>query len=246
MNDQMMHKGNQSIRHPFGLAIVMLGLLFTSCEDQLGSQPGGDELTQDQMVSGLKEALKTGTKRAVDTLNQPGGYLKDEAVKIVFPPEASNVASKLRSVGAGALVDRVVKKMNRGAEDAAEKATPIFVDAVANIQFQDARSILEGTDTAATNFFRKNTRSDLFTAFKPDIKNSLEEVGAQQAWSNLTSRYNQIPLTDDIQTNLATYTTNRALDGLFVKLKKEEKRVREDPKARTKDILETVFSEFEN
>lgn len=226
--------------------LIFCGLFCLSCEDELGSQPGGDNLSQDQMVRGLKEALETGTKRAVDTLNQPGGYLKDQAVKIAFPPQASNVASQLESVGAGALVDNVVEKMNRAAEDAAQKASPIFVDAITNMQFQDARGILEGTDTAATNFFRNNTRSDLFTTFKPDIKTSLEDVGAQQAWSNLTSRYNQIPFTDDIQTNLANYTTNRALNGLFIKLKNEEKRVRDNPQARTKQILKDVFGSIGN
>ncbi len=238
----MMHKGKKSQLQPLWLTIVMIGLLFTNCEDQLNSQPGNDELTQDQMVSGLKQALETGSKRAVDTLNQKDGYLKDEAVKITLPPEVSKVTNEIPDRFLGPLV----KEMNRAAEDAAEKAAPIFVNAITNIKFQDARNILEGTDTAATNFFRKNTRSQLFTAFKPDMKNSLEKVGAQQTWSDLTSAYNKIPFQDDIQTNLADYATNRALNGLFVKLKKEEKRVREDPKARTKDILKTVFSKFGN
>jgi hypothetical protein len=140
----------------------------------------------------------------------------------------------------------LITEINRAAEDAAEKATPIFVEAIANMKFQDARNILEGTDTAATHFFRNTTRSELFQAFKPDIQNSLEKVGAQQTWQEVTSIFNQNPLSDDIETNLANYTTNQALEGLFLKLKQEEKRVREDPRARTKDILERVFSEVGN
>jgi hypothetical protein len=144
----------------------MTGLLVTSsCDEKLGSP--GNELSEEQIVNGLKTALKTGTDRAVDTLNQPDGYFRDQAVKIVFPPKASEVANKLRDIGAGSLVDNIVKKMNRAAEKAADTAAPIFINAVTNMQFQDARNILEGRDTAATNFFRNNTRSQLFSAFKP-------------------------------------------------------------------------------
>ncbi len=228
------------------LCLVMTGLLVTgSCDEKLGSP--GNELSEEQIVNGLKTALKTGTDRAVDTLNQPDGYFRDQAVKIVFPPKASEVANKLRDIGAGSLVDNIVKKMNRAAEKAADTAAPIFINAVTNMQFQDARNILEGRDTAATNFFRNNTRSRLFSAFKPDMERSLKEVGAQQAWNDVVTRYNNIPLVGgNVQTDLDTYATNQALEGLFVKLKKEEKRVREDPQARTKDILETVFSQVNN
>ena len=228
------------------LCLVMTGLLVTgSCDEKLGSP--GNELSEEQIVNGLKTALKTGTDRAVDTLNQPDGYFRDQAVKIVFPPKASEVANKLRDIGAGSLVDNIVKKMNRAAEKAADTAAPIFINAVTNMQFQDARNILEGRDTAATNFFRNNTRSQLFSAFKPDMERSLKEVGAQQAWNDVVTRYNNIPLVGgNVQTDLATDATNQALEGLFVKLKKEEKRVREDPQARTKDILETVFSQVDN
>lgn len=213
-----------------------------SCDEGLLSPSNNNELSEEQVVKGLKQALKTGSERAVDTLNQEGGYLKDNAVKITLPPEVSDVTDEIPD----RFLQPLVKEMNRAAEDAANKAAPIFVNAITNIRFQDARNILEGTDTAATNYFRKNTRSELFSAFKPDMKNSLEKVGAQQTWSDLTSTYNQIPFRDDIQTNLADYATNRALEGLFVKLKNEEKRVREDPQARTLDILKTVFSKVGN
>lgn len=213
-----------------------------SCDEGLLSPSTNNELSEEQVVKGLKQALKTGSERAVDTLNQEGGYLKDNAVKITLPPEVSDVTDEIPD----RFLQPLVKEMNRAAEDAANKAAPIFVNAITNIRFQDARNILEGTDTAATNYFRKNTRSELFSAFKPDMKNSLEKVGAQQTWSDLTSTYNQIPFRDDIQTNLADYATNRALEGLFVKLKNEEKRVREDPQARTLDILKTVFSKVGN
>lgn len=210
-----------------------------------GNNNDSSQLSQKEMNNGLKEALKTGTKRAVDTLNREDGYFRDQAVKILFPPDAKEVADKLRDIGAGSLVDRLVKKLNRAAEDAAGKANPIFLDAIKDISFQDARNILEGSDSAATQYFRNNTEDELFNTFKPDIENSLQTVGAQAAWDDVTTRYNQIPLVDPVETDLAKYTTEEALDGLFHKLQKEEKLIREDPIARTKDILEKVFSRFE-
>lgn len=232
------------------LIIAFAFISITACDEETKDldidtdygQKGNKKLSEKEITNGLKEALKTGTKRAVDTLNRDNGYFKDQAVKILFPPEANKVKNKLREYGAGSLVDKLVKKLNRAAEDAAGKASPIFVDAVTDITFKDARKILEGSDSAATNYFRKKTADELFNTFKPDIENSLDKVGAQTAWNEVTTQYNGLPLTDPVETDLAKYTTDEALDGLFLKLKKEEKKIRLDPVARTKEILKKVFS----
>lgn len=232
------------------LFITTFFLSMSACEDESpfggGNNSDNEDLSEQEVTQGLKEALKTGTKRAVDTLNRVNGYFRDEAVKIFFPPDAQKVEEKLREAQFGFLVDEFIKKLNRAAEDAAEEATPIFVDAVANMSFQDARNILQGSDSAATQYFRQNTSKALFDAFKPDIENSLDEVGAQSAWNDVTTKYNQITLGESVETDLAKYTTNEALEGLFLKLKKEEEQIRLDPAARTKEILEKVFSTLDD
>ncbi len=242
-------------KHVLLLFVTYALLAVTACDDDskdvtpdtdFGQNENNKQLSEKEITKGLKEALKTGTKRAVDTLNRDNGYFKDQAVKILFPPEANKVKNKLRDIGAGDLVDKFVKKLNRAAEDAAGKASPIFVDAVTDISFQDARNILEGSDSAATHYFRENTADELFNTFKPDIENSLDEVEAQDAWESVTNKYNSIPTTDPVETDLAKYTTDEALEGLFLKLKKEEKQIRLDPVARTKDILEKVFSTLDD
>lgn len=200
--------------------------------------PIGDE----KMAKGLKDALEKGSKEAVKELNQENGYYKDEVVKIPFPPKAQKMADKLRESGMDKQVDDLVKKINRAAEDAAEKAKPIFVDAITNMSIQDAASILKGKDTAATHYFRNNTQDQLFKTFKPDIEKSLEDVGAQDAWESVSKTYNKVAMfSDPVETDLAAYTTQRALDGLFYKVKQEEKKIREDPVARTTDVLKDVF-----
>ncbi len=203
------------------------------------------DIANKKLVKGLKQALEKGAKKAVEELNQKNGYFKDELVKIPFPPKAKKMEDKLRSNGFNSLVDKLIKKINRAAEDASEKAQPIFIDAIKNMSVQDAASILKGSDSAATHYFRENTYQQLFKAFKPDIQKSLEKVGAQGLWKKVSKTYNSISLmSDPIETDLAAYTTRKALDGLFLKIKKEEKKIRKDPVARTTEVLKDVFGKL--
>ena len=133
------------------------------------------------------------------------------------------------------LIDEFIQSVNRAAEDAADEATPIIKDAIVNITFDDAMTILNGTDTAATTF------SDLYTAFKPDIQNSLEGVGAQQAWEEVIDLYNTIPFVEDVNTDLADYSTNKGLDGLFILLGQEEGKIRTDVEHQVTSLLQEVF-----
>lgn len=200
------------------------------------------ELTDEEVVAGLKEALNVGTDTAVSQGSAFDGYFGNSLIKIAFPDEAAIVETVLESVPGGSeLVDLLVEKLNRAAEDAADKATPIFKDAITGITFNDAWDILNGVDTAATNYLRINTFDELYDAFKPDIQESLESVGAQQAWEDVIDLYNSIPFTDDITTDLAAYTTNKALDGLFVLVGQEEEKIRTDINHQVTDLLEKVF-----
>ncbi len=199
--------------------------------------------TQTEIVQGLKQALAEGTTRAVLNLSQEGGYAKDPTVFIPFPAEAQFAADKLRDIGFGNLVDDFVKRLNQGAEKGAKEAAPIFKEAIVNMTFADARNILLGQDRrAATTYFETNTRAALYNTFSPKIKTVLEEVNAVQIWSQITTRYNQIPLVrNKVETDIVKYATNKALDGLFLKLSIEEEKIRQDPLARTSDILKKVF-----
>lgn len=204
------------------------------------------ELTDDEIVQGLKEALKVGTDTAVTNLNRENGFFEDEAVKILIPEEVRVATDKLRKIGLNSLVDNFEKSLNRAAEDAADEAKPIFLDAITSITFSEARQILEGPDDAATQYFKDKTYDKLYNAFKPDIKQSLDKVNATQYWEDIATTYNAIPLVDPVETDLPKYTTEKALDGLFLKVQDEEKSIREDPKARVTSILEKVFGSVNN
>jgi hypothetical protein len=225
-------------------AILMTGSIFiSSCEDfNLGDLTS--TLTEEEVVAGLKEALNVGTDTAVTKGAALNGYFLNPIIKIPFPEEVSIVKTVVEAVPGGSiLVDEFVTQLNRAAEDAADKATPIFKDAILGISFSDAFGILEGADTAATNYLRINTFSSLYSAFKPDIENSLESVGAQGAWEAVVNVYNTIPFTDPVSADLADYTTNRGLNGLFVLVGDEEIKIRNDVNHQVTDILQKVFGE---
>jgi hypothetical protein len=224
------------------LLILFSTAVFTPSCDVLNLNELGSNLTDEEVIAGLKEALTVGTDTAVTQGSAIDGYLGNSLIKIAFPEEASIVQTVLSAVpGGDELIDILVEKLNRAAEDAADKASPILKDAILNISFDDAWDILNGVDTAATNYLRIHTFSDLYDAFKPDIQNSLESVGAQQAWEDVIDLYNSIPLTDDISTDLADYTTNKALDGLFILVGQEEIKIRNDVSHQVTDLLEKVF-----
>ncbi len=197
--------------------------------------------TDDLMGKALKEALNTGTDKAVSFLNKPGGYLDNARFKIPFPKEATNVASKLRAMGQGERVDKFIETMNHAAENAAMEAKPIFVSAVQQMTITDAKGILTGPDNSATQYFQGKTSAGLFGAFSPKIKDALDATSATKYWSELTSAYNKIPFTKKVETDLVKYTTNKALDGLFLKISEEEKDIRSNINSRPTGVLKEVF-----
>ena len=198
-------------------------------------------LSESEIIAGLKQALEVGTGNAVGILNKTDGYMGDAMVKILFPQEAQRAADKLRQLGMGRLVDDFVVTLNRSAEKAAAEAKPIFVDAVKQMTFTDARNILSGPDNAATEFFKSKTTPALTAKFTPVISNALNTCNATKHWTDITSTYNKIPMVTKVETDLVKYTTGKALDGLFLKLAGEEKKIRTNPAARVTDLLQKVF-----
>lgn len=215
---------------------------------------GNIPLTEQEVVRGLKEALSIGTGNSVNIVSAVNGYFGDNLIKISLPPEAKIIMDNkdnpmLKAIGITDQIDKSILTINRAAENAAKSATPIFTDAIKSMSIQDAFSILNGSDTAATHYFRQKTYQKLKSSFKPKIKNSLDQnlvgnVSANSAWTNLTSGYNQVaPLAGwkKVNTQLDDYVTRKALNGLFLKLQNEEKQIRQNPAARVTDILKRVF-----
>lgn len=207
-----------------------------------GSKAGLSGLTNAEIVTGLKEALNVGSKNAGNKLSAVNGFFGNTLIKILLPPEAQKVENALRSVGMGSVVDKAILSMNRAAEDAAKKAAPIFINAIAGITIQDGLSILTGGQNAATEFLKARTTASLTQAFRPVIQNSLQKVNATALWNTVFSTYNKLPTTvNKINPDLTSYVTDRALNGLFVTIADEERQIRTNPAARVSSILQKVF-----
>jgi len=220
------------------------GSLFGKVTSAVNSVKGGKgtSLSNEDIVSGLKEALSLGAKKSADKLSAADGFFKDAAVKVLMPPEAQKVEKALRSIGAGKLVDDAILSFNRAAEDASKSAAPIFIDAVKNMSIQDALGILKGPDTAATSYLKKATTTNLTNAFKPTIDSSLKKVNATRYWSLVVDKYNSLPTTfNKVNSDLPSYVTQKALSGIFYYVADEEKKIRTNPAARVNDILKKVF-----
>ncbi len=223
---------------------LTLTIFFTQCDVLKEVQiPGSSGLTKDEIVRGLKEALKTGTTNAIKTLAKENGFYLDETVKIPFPQQVDYVEKKLRALGLGSLIDNFVERMNHAAEQAVSKAGPIFYDAITQMTITDALDILHGADDAATQYFREKTYPQLVETFKPDITRVLNQVHLAEYWDKVTKAYNKIPFTKKVEEDLPQYVTEKTIDGLFVKLAREEKLIRTDPEARVTDILKKVFAQ---
>ncbi len=249
---------------------ILLSLMLSSCEvlhqvakDYGGSLPGG-QLTEQEVIKGLKSALEVGTKNGVSVLSKNNGYLADAAAKILLPSELNNALSQLKSTSAGRKIyDNVIAdiekdmiiSLNRSAENAVDKAVPIFVNAIKGMTIQDGFNILKGTDDAATRYLRNKTFSNLQNAFQPEIKKVLDKplvlnTSSEALYTKFVSTYNEVERADFInalnlspikESNLSTFVTQRALDGLFGKLAIEEQKIRENPAARVNAILKKVF-----
>lgn len=228
------------------ITVLSSTLLFASC-DTLNQYAGVVNQTlgtpsTTEMSLGLKQALEFGTNYSSDRLSSKDGYLGNLAVKILFPDEARKVENTLRSIGLNSLCDNVITSLNRAAEDAAKEAKPIFVSAIKQMSFQDVSNILLGKEDAATLYFKRTTSVALAGKFSPIVNNSLSKVGATRYWSDVTTNYNRLPLVKPINTDLTAYVTNKAIDGLFLEIAKEELKIRQNLAARSTSLLQKVFA----
>ncbi len=214
---------------------VLQGQTGTSTTKSIGG------LSSTEAASGLREALLQGIGKGADQAARPDGFYLNRLIRIPFPPDAQRVANTLRAVGLGSQVDKFELSLNRGAEDAARSAKPIFISAIKSLTFSDVWNILTGQPDAATQFLKRTTTTQLVSAFAPIMQTSLSKVGATRYYTDLASRYNQLPLVTPVQTDLTQYATGKAVDGLFTLIAQEEANIRENPVARTTEILRRVF-----
>lgn len=236
--------------------LLSIAVVFSSCdpktfqaalESVLEEGGGVAALSKEEVGAGLKEALDIGITKGAQKLSQQDGYFKSP-YKILLPPEAQKVADRLQNVpGFKRLEATILEKINRGAEDAAKKATPIFKEAITKMTFRDAFDILMGADNAATNYLEKSTYQNLYSEFNPVIIQSLDKFKARKIWSDAVNAYNKIPLNQDkADPDLDDYVTKRALDGLFQMVAKKELDIRRNVAARTSDLLKKVFAKQDN
>jgi len=200
-------------------------------------------LTESQASAGIKEALNKGILKAVEFASEPDGFNTNDDIHIPFPEDAILMKTTLSKFpGMNTLISTFETQLNRAAEAAAPKAKDIFLNALANISITDALTLVtSGSTDAATQFLRKSTEAQLVAAFRPDISAAIDQVGAGKAYAKMTSQYNRIPLMTPVQTDLTAYTTQKAVDGLFILLANEEGKIRKNPAARTTDLLKQVF-----
>jgi hypothetical protein len=202
---------------------------------------GGGELSEGKIVKGLKEALEIGTANAVQFVSRVDGYYKNPKISIPLPDSVQKVESVLTAVGYGPKVDAFKLSMNRAAERAAPEAKAIFMDAIKQMSFGDARKILQGRDNEATLYFEDKTRERLHELFKPTVHTAMSEVGVTRSYQDLDAKVRSIPFAERLSFDLDKYVTNKALDGLFFMVAEEERKIREDPAARVTDLLREVF-----
>lgn len=202
---------------------------------------GQGGLGETRIVAGLREALEVGVGNAVDVTGRLDGFFRNAAIKILLPRELETFSKALRAIGQGRLVDEFVLSMNRAAERAAPQARRIFVGAVREMTFDDARRILTGGDTAATEYFRRRTEKELAGAFHPIIEKAMDEVGATRRYKDLTGRLRDLPLGRAQSLDIDDYVVGKALDGLFYIVGEEERKIRRNPAARVTEILQDVF-----
>lgn len=234
----------------FGLCCLM-GLWFSSCTESqytTTTETIGKVLKQNQPVTteevakGLKEALTQGISKGSAQASQVDGYFKNALLKILVPPEMQQVDQKLRSLGFAKLMNDFELSLNRGAEEAAKEAKPIFVQAIVSMTIQDAWNILRGSSDAATVYLKRTTSSQLHQAFQPVIQRSLQKVNATKYYTQVITTYNQLPLVKQVNPHLDEYVTNRAIDGLFLLIQQEEANIRANPVARATELLKRVFA----
>jgi hypothetical protein len=190
----------------------------------------------------LKQALEQGTGKSADQLSAVDGFFGNAAVKIVFPPEAQKAEKTLRSLGMNQLCDQVILSLNRAAESAAKEAKPIFINAIKQMTLQDVSNILLGSPDAATQYFKRTTTLQLSVKFKPIIKVNLDKVGATKYYGTAATTFNKVPFVKKINPDITDYVTQKAIDGLFIEIAKEELNIRQNISARSTPLMQKVFS----
>lgn len=238
---------------PASLALILLTSLNVSAQIKLsdifkkvtGKQGSTTAATGTpstfEIAQGIKEALQLGVSAGADRLSAKDGFLGNLAVKILMPPEAQKVEKTLRSIGLNKLCDNVIVSLNRAAEDAATEAKPIFISAIKQMTLTDATNILLGSKDAATAYFKRVTTAQLMQKFSPIVSTSLNKVNATRYYSDLTTQYNRLPLVKPVNTNLTEYVTQKAIDGLFIEIAKEELKIRDNLSSRSTTLLQKVF-----
>jgi len=235
----------QSIR-TIGAALLIC-LIAAGCAGQdwreisTGLINASGETDTQTIAAGLKEALRVGSRRAVQKASKEGGYMENPEIRIPLPSRLQGMADTLEKVGMAGQIKTLEKKMNTAAEEAAGQAAPVFIDAISDMSISDARRILGGGPSAATNYLREKTSEELRSRYKPIVQEKLKSVGVVDLYNSLHDRYRKLPATPSVEFTPQDYATDQALDGLFQLLAGEEKRIRNDPAARTTDLLKQVF-----
>lgn len=206
------------------------------------SSNSSDNLTNSEIISGLKEALETGATTVVGQLGAENGFNSDSSIHIPLPSYLSKVKIFMGKAGLGSYAEELELKLNRAAEAATPKAKELFINAISQMSFDDAKSLLNGAEDAATQYFKKKTSNDLTEAFRPVVEKTLNEIGAVTAYDQLIEKYKSIPLVPDVKGNLTDYAVEEALNGIFYYLAKEEKAIRENPAKQTTTLLKKLFN----
>jgi hypothetical protein len=228
--------------------ILFMAIVPNTSYSQLGklkniiSKGSGSGVTENEAGMGIKEALSKGVTNAVLNLNKTDGFFGSEIYKVLLPPDAQKIETTLRKAGMGAQVDKAILSINRGAEDAVAFAKPIFIDAIKEMTLTDALNIVRGGKDAATQYFKQKTSEKLIAAFTPSVKTSLDKVEATKYYGDIVNSYNNFPTTfKKVNPDLPSFVVGKTVDALFDQVAKEEANIRENPMARTSDILKKVF-----
>ena len=216
--------------------------LGTGDTSESSSSGSSGSLTNSEIISGLKEALEIGAGTVVSQLGAEDGFNADSSIHIPLPSYLSTAKTLMDKAGMGAYAENLELKLNRAAEAATPKAKALFVNAISQMSFEDANSILNGADDAATQYFKKKTSDDLTKAFTPVVEENLEEIGAIKAYDQMMEKYKTLPLVPDVKGDLTDYTVEEALEGIFYYLAKEEKAIRENPAKQTTALLKKLFN----
>jgi hypothetical protein len=228
--------------------IIAVAILPTTSFSQFGklknlvSKGTGSGVTENEAGQGIKEALAKGVTTAVLNLNKTDGFFGSNIYKVLLPPDAQKIETTLRKAGMGAQVDKAILAINRGAEDAVGFAKDIFISAIKEMTLTDALNILKGNKDAATQYFKQKTSEKLIAAFTPSVKSSLDKVEATKYYGDIVTTYNNFPTTfKKVNPDLPSYVVGKSVDALFDQVAKEEANIRDNPMARTSDILKKVF-----